>query len=176
MKWGSGSNLICPICDKEFYLPPCRIKSGIKHCSKKCGYIGRGQSNTGRTHFKKGQIPWNKDKKDIHLSPDSEFKKGMTPWNKGLGMGTEAQRLRWSDAYKEWRTKIFERDNWTCQECGMKGDIQVHHIKSYALYSESRLDIENGITLCVECHKKTDNYGRLTKKQKEESMEVPCSS
>lgn len=26
--------------------------------------------------FKKGQIPWNKDKKDIHLSPDTEFKVG----------------------------------------------------------------------------------------------------
>lgn len=26
--------------------------------------------------FKKGSTPWNKDKKGIHLSPDTEFKKG----------------------------------------------------------------------------------------------------
>ena len=26
---------------------------------------------------------WNKRKKGIHLSPQSEFKKGITPWNKG---------------------------------------------------------------------------------------------
>ena len=28
-------------------------------------------------NFKKGSIPWNKDKKGIHLSPATEFKKGQ---------------------------------------------------------------------------------------------------
>lgn len=37
-------------------------------------YVGFG--------FKKMHVPWNKDKKGIHLSSASEFKKGMTPWNK----------------------------------------------------------------------------------------------
>jgi hypothetical protein len=37
--------------------------------------------------FKKGTIPWNKNKKGIHLSEKTEFKKGMTPWNKGIGKG-----------------------------------------------------------------------------------------
>lgn len=31
----------------------------------------------------KGQIPWNKNLKGIHLSPKSEFKKGSIPWIKG---------------------------------------------------------------------------------------------
>jgi len=31
-----------------------------------------------KTSFKKGNIPWNKDKKGIHLSLNSEFKKGQT--------------------------------------------------------------------------------------------------
>ena len=32
--------------------------------------------------FQKGNIPWNKNKKGIHLSFKSEFKKGLIPWNK----------------------------------------------------------------------------------------------
>ena len=49
--------------------------------------------------FKKGNIPWNKGMKGIHLSPESEFKegnhcsivtefkKGTKPWNTGTGKG-----------------------------------------------------------------------------------------
>ena len=33
------------------------------------------EKNSGE--FKKGHTPWNKGKKGIHLSPDSEFKKGQ---------------------------------------------------------------------------------------------------
>jgi len=33
--------------------------------------------NTGRTHFKKGFIPWNKGMKGIHLNPKNEFKPGQ---------------------------------------------------------------------------------------------------
>lgn len=34
--------------------------------------------------FKKGHIPWSKNKKGIHLSEKTEFKKGCIPWNKDL--------------------------------------------------------------------------------------------
>ena len=34
--------------------------------------------------FKKGHTPWNKNKKGIHLSPETEFKEGHIPWLKGL--------------------------------------------------------------------------------------------
>jgi len=61
--------------------------------------------------------------------------------------------------YKEWRSKVFERDNWTCQTCRKRGvELNAHHIKSWANYPEFRYDLNNGVTLCVECHKLTDNY------------------
>lgn len=61
---------------------------------------------------------------------------------------------------KIWRLSIYERDNFTCQKCGQKGGkLQAHHIKGYWSNPEIRWDINNGITLCVDCHKKTDNYG-----------------
>lgn len=42
--------------------------------------------------FQKGQIPWNKNKKGIHLSKKSEFKKGFVPWNKGKPMSEKTKK------------------------------------------------------------------------------------
>lgn len=70
--------------------------------------------------------------------------------------------------YKQWRSKVFERDGFTCQICRKIGVyLTAHHIKSFAHYPKLRFDLNNGITLCEECHKLTDNYkGRNKNKQK----------
>ena len=61
---------------------------------------------------------------------------------------------------REWREKIFKRDSWTCRECGVRGGrLQAHHIKPFKKFPELRFDLDNGLTLCIECHKKTDSYG-----------------
>src|SRR5260221_14707340 len=87
--------------------------------------------------------------------------KGKLAPNYKDGSCNERQLLRASLEYKQWRTAVFQRDNYTCVICGnpSKGNIEADHIKSFALYPELRFEVSNGRTLCEDCHKLTDNYG-----------------
>lgn len=54
---------------------------------------------------------------------------------------------------KQWRKEIFERDGYTCQECGKEGGvINAHHIEHVSESPKKRTDLDNGITLCIDCH------------------------
>ena len=65
-----------------------------------------------------------------------------------------AYEIRHSREYKEWRSKVYERDKYTCQCCGAHGcKLNAHHIKPFAFFPKYRLEIDNGITLCESCHK-----------------------
>lgn len=76
------------------------------------------------------------------------------------GITPENRRIRCSYEYKVWRAFVFERDNYTCQHCGQRGGtLHADHIKKFADHKELRLTVDNGRTLCVACHKKTDTYG-----------------
>lgn len=80
--------------------------------------------------------------------------------DRGLTSGRE--KIKQGYAYRNWRRSVFMRDNFTCRECGISGVyIHAHHIKPFHLYIESRFDLDNGITLCKDCHKKTDSYGKI---------------
>lgn len=53
----------------------------------------------------------------------------------------------------EWRESVFERDDYTCQDCGERGvKLNAHHIKRRATHPELATDVDNGVTLCIECH------------------------
>jgi len=55
--------------------------------------------------------------------------------------------------YREWRTAVFERDDYTCQKCGKKGgELRAHHIDGYANNEELRVELSNGVTLCKKHH------------------------
>lgn len=65
--------------------------------------------------------------------------------------------IRFSPAYKVWRQEVLKKDNFTCQYCGKKSpevQLHAHHIKMFATNEEERFYVDNGITLCHECHKK----------------------
>lgn len=79
------------------------------------------------------------------------WKGGLTPIN---------FKIRNSLEYKLWREAVFERDDWTCLWCRQKGgNLNADHIKPFAYFPELRFAIDNGRTLCVDCHRKTDTWG-----------------
>lgn len=89
----------------------------------------------------------------------SEAKKGENnPGWKG-GITTERQRVYNTLETKEWRRTIFERDHYTCRQCGGQQYLNAHHKKAVSEYPELRFNIDNGITLCLLCHKATNSYG-----------------
>ena len=86
----------------------------------------------------------------------SNWKGGISPLNKVIRRSLE---------YRLWREAVFKRDNYTCVWCGARNGkgkyIELHpdHIKPFSLFPELRFAIDNGRTLCIDCHKTTDTYG-----------------
>lgn len=69
--------------------------------------------------------------------------------------------IRQSLEYRLWRESVFKRDDWTCVWCKIKGKrLNADHIKPFSLFPELRFAIDNGRTLCEECHKTTETYGK----------------
>lgn len=64
---------------------------------------------------------------------------------------------RKTEVYKRWRSEVIKRDKHTCQMPGCdtnKGRIQVHHIQRWSDAPQLRYTVDNGISLCWNCHKK----------------------
>lgn len=98
-------------------------------------------------------------------------------WTKIKGT---AYQLRNSFKYTKWRIAVFERDKYTCCSCHkIGGKLNAHHIKRFidiiyennivdydqGLNCDELWDINNGITLCVDCHRLTDNYANKVNKK-----------
>lgn len=90
----------------------------------------------------------------------SNWKNNRTPLDK---------KIRNSFKYRQWRSDIYTRDNFTCQECNNRGgDLHAHHKKYFSIIldennietleeaesCEELWNINNGITLCIKHHKK----------------------
>ena len=87
--------------------------------------------------------------------------KGINNPNWNGGVSPVNQKARGSREYDVWRKEIFVRDDFTCQKCHKKGvRLHAHHIKSFAAFPEHRFNTNNGITLCITCHKLTDTFKR----------------
>lgn len=158
-----------------------------KTCSKECGYIYRTKKytiwnkgltkETNKSVAKQakqmiGREPWckgirgkshwmygKKHTKETRLKM-SKAHMGKNHWNWQGGITNAVHRLRQQMKSKEWRKKVLDKYNHTCQKCGSRERLQCHHIKSFRESENLRYEVSNGIVFCIKCHAK------LHKKQK----------
>jgi 5-methylcytosine-specific restriction endonuclease McrA len=117
------------------------------HKMQKIGWIKLKGRPLSEEHRRKLSAIHIKNREKSHL-----WKGGVTPKNHSIRNSTE---------YKLWRSKVFQRDDYTCQFCGDRGHkLNADHIKPFAYFPELRFDLSNGRTLCVACHRTTDTWGR----------------
>jgi len=177
----------CEVCDVEFpYRKTLLVRNcGVVHCvrsrfcSKKCSTYWRSvlnnPSKNPETARKISQAK--KNSQPTHLWTDDAIQKrritisGDGHWNWQGGKTDENKKRRKSYETRQWRKAVFDRDNYTCVLCKRRSCAEDHvylqadHIKPWSTHPDLRWDIDNGRTLCVECHRETDTYGvKATKK------------
>lgn len=147
--------------------------------------------------FQKGQKAWNLGKKlskkhkekiivarkgSKHSIKTKEKQslahRGEKSYNWKGGITSLYLLIRNSFIYRQWRSDVFTRDNFICQECGQIGRklnadhikpfsviIKQHNIKTLedAINCSELWNINNGRTLCVLCHRKTNTWGEKVK-------------
>ena len=66
-------------------------------------------------------------------------------------------RLGWLELNREvqpeLRKMVLERDGYQCVKCGSKGSLHCHHIYPVSIEFIESADMDNCMTLCVDCHK-----------------------
>lgn len=72
------------------------------------------------------------------------YKKSITP---------KVGKRKTGFLHQAWASLVKDRDK-KCTECGSVYDLHAHHIKQYKSHPELRNDVNNGITLCGNCHRK----------------------
>ena len=145
-------------------------------------------SNSG---VKKGNIPWNKGLKGLgagiprtkeakrKISEATKGRKGLSGKNNPAWKGGRTplvRSIRTCGKYFQWRSDVYQRDNWTCQTCNKRGErLNAHHKKSFqrildeykitsfiqAMVCAELWDVDNGVTLCEDCHLLTKGGNHL---------------
>lgn len=150
-------------------------KKKSKETIEKIKFSKKGKSNghEGLKHTIESKLKMSISHKNKYPSTETRLKLSISHLGKRAyqwkgGITPLYNQIRNCNKYKEWRFTIFNRDNFTCQECGKKGngDLNVHHIKHFqdlikdnnittfelALCCLNMWNLNNGITLCEYCH------------------------
>lgn len=165
--WNKGKQNV------QFCSTETRAKMSKSHEGKIISVEQRKKISKARKGWcpsKKTREKWSKLRKGKNLGKDNPNWKGGVSfpyWKPSLK--SLQSLIRHSPIYKLWRTAVFHRDKFQCQDCGkIGGNLHAHHIYFFskllgsygivslgqAIRTEELWDINLGITLCLKCHKK----------------------
>lgn len=143
------------------------------HRCKYCQYTRIAAKNRGRKHTQESILKMSKSSRGKKHSAKTKQKiskasKGKLAGNRNPMFGLTGEKCpNWKTTrsqkdreyrrqypeYYKWRETVFERDKYVCQVCGEKGVYFVaHHIESYADNKKLQLVLDNGVTICKDCH------------------------
>lgn len=134
----------CKSCGKEFSIASGKLKSQTgAYCSTKCMGDGQRRPLSVLTCQCCGKVFEAKRKSRIYCSRTCSSKVRATSGKKkAAGRGHESDN---------WVLAVILRDK-KCVRCGAIENLQAHHLKSWKHHPELRLDVSNGVALCVLCH------------------------
>jgi hypothetical protein len=76
----------------------------------------------------------------------------------------------------KWAKQVKIRDRFICQICERRGlELNAHHMNGWDWCVEERYDLDNGTTLCKDCHTNFHDlygYGGNTRQQFDEFVKV----
>ena len=163
-------------CSKPFIVPYNRINTA-KYCSRKCLCTCNGIM-VGKLGLLKGikrafiKHPWNIKISEKRRGKPSLKIRGENNWNWKGGISSLNNKISSCINSMEWTRDVYKRDDWTCVKCDKRGgDLCAHHIRPFSVIIKQNniksledadkcdelWDINNGQTLCKNCHKKTHN-------------------
>ena len=165
-------------CDCGNTTQPIRSSSLRNGSTKSCGCLNKEKSSE---NMKKLRAEWEQKEEyklmqkeaNIKRWQDEEYReahsgKNSTSYNHDL-TEEEREQGRSIEGYNEWRNEVKEKANFTCDCCYKHGgNMNSHHLDGYDWCKERRIDVNNGVCLCENCHKefhKIYGYGNNTKEQ-----------
>lgn len=173
----------CQECHKEFVMARGRVEKRHEQygmhlctsCSKKGNrnpFIGKKFSEEQRNELSEIRVAYYNDA-ELGEQRRCDVSKRTTGEKNPMYKGAEL-RSDYTWRNKSFRMKVLKRDNYTCQKCYIRkqeSELEAHHKDGCNWNIDKRLDIDNGVTLCVDCHKmfhRLYGYGNNTVQQFEE--------
>lgn len=140
----------CDFCNSESKKVPSQVNDK-NFCSVECRtsfYSGEKHGMSNRMSIKCDQCNKEFSRPESHINANNNFC-DKECYYEYLTCNDD----RNSNEAKQWRNEIRNRDNWTCQDCKEKREnIEAHHIEKWRENEDLRFCLDNGVSLCPECH------------------------